>query len=273
MKLAFSSLACMEWPLEKVATEAGEFGYDGVELRGKEYRHLDPAMDPDQRRKVRDLFAASGLEIPCVTAYTRLTMADPEERKKSVETLKEQVQLAADLGARFVRTFGGPIPAGVELPDCLDYVASSLREVGEWAADYGVEVLLETHDDFSLSERVAEVMRKVDHPNVGVLWDVLHPVRFGEAPEETLERIGSYVRFVHLKDARRAGIGEYWPLTLLGRGEVPLQQIVKLLMDSGYDDYLCFEWEKPWHPEIEESEVALPHAVAFVEKFIADSAK
>jgi sugar phosphate isomerase/epimerase len=46
---------------------------------------------------------------------------------------------------------------------------------------------------------------------------------------------------------------------LTGDGTVPIRLIVKVLVASGYEGYYSFEWEKAWHPEIEEPEVAIPH--------------
>jgi predicted xylose isomerase-like sugar epimerase len=46
---------------------------------------------------------------------------------------------------------------------------------------------------------------------------------------------------------------------LTGKGDVPVAEQVKVLVGAGYRGYYCFEWEKKWHPEIEEPEVAFPH--------------
>jgi len=46
---------------------------------------------------------------------------------------------------------------------------------------------------------------------------------------------------------------------LTGTGDVPVSTQVQVLARAGYKGYYCFEWEKKWHPEIEEPEVAFPH--------------
>ena len=60
-----------------------------------------------------------------------------------------------------------------------------------------------------------------------------------------------------VKDARRTADGE-WRLVLLGAGEVPVAEMLGLLLAAGYPHWISVEWEKRWHPEIEEPEVALP---------------
>jgi sugar phosphate isomerase/epimerase len=46
---------------------------------------------------------------------------------------------------------------------------------------------------------------------------------------------------------------------LLGTGDVPVQEQVRVLASAGYQGFYGFEWEKKWQPAIEEPEVAFPH--------------
>ena len=43
----------------------------------------------------------------------------------------------------------------------------------------------------------------------------------------------------------------------MGKGEVPIFQAIDILYKGGYKGYYSFEWEKLWHPEIDEPEIAL----------------
>ncbi|HXY40118.1 MAG TPA: 6-phosphogluconolactonase, partial [Vicinamibacteria bacterium] len=82
---------------------------------------------------------------------------------------------------------------------------------------------------------------------------------FGEAPEEGGGVLGSLVRHVHLKDLRRPADGHLpWPPVLMGRGDFPGTAVLAWLKRTGYDRWVSFEWEKRWHAEIEDPEVALP---------------
>ena len=45
---------------------------------------------------------------------------------------------------------------------------------------------------------------------------------------------------------------------LPGEGEVPVRDMLGVLAAAGYPLWISVEWEKRWHPEIEEPEVALP---------------
>ena len=70
---------------------------------------------------------------------------------------------------------------------------------------------------------------------------------------------------MHVKDGRPIpNIPDTWELCLLNEGVVPLQEAYTALKHAGYDGYISLEWEKKWHPEIDEPEVALPQAVPLI---------
>jgi len=50
----------------------------------------------------------------------------------------------------------------------------------------------------------------------------------------------------------------------MGDGQVPHQAIDQVLKNGNYHGYLSLEWEKRWHPEIAEPEVAFPQFVEYM---------
>jgi sugar phosphate isomerase/epimerase len=53
---------------------------------------------------------------------------------------------------------------------------------------------------------------------------------------------------------------------LTGEGAFPLPELKGALQDLQYDRFLSFEWEKKWHPEIADAEIALPHFARWFRK-------
>ena len=49
-----------------------------------------------------------------------------------------------------------------------------------------------------------------------------------------------------------------WRPVLTGSGDFPAARVLALLKHASYERFVSVEWEKRWHPEIEDPEVALP---------------
>jgi sugar phosphate isomerase/epimerase len=131
-------------------------------------------------------------------------------------------------------------------------------------APEGVRVGLETHGDFARGKAAAEVARLADHPSVAIVWDVANALAGGDSVAESARAVAPFLAHVHLRDARPVVGRDHWLPVLAGRGAVPFGEALASLGALGYDGFVSFEWEKHWHPEIEEPEVALPDFVAAV---------
>ena len=88
MKLSFCTLGCPDWDLDTIAARGRDLGFDGVELRGVAGEHIGPDETPEDRTRIRDLFADAGLEIACIMGYSRFTLPDAEDRAESARALR-----------------------------------------------------------------------------------------------------------------------------------------------------------------------------------------
>ena len=269
MKLAFSNLAAPSWSIERVAEEATRLGYDGVELRLLNGEVIDPVRDRSAVRSAAGVLRGAGLDICAFDSSCRFNFDDPAERERQVQDLLHWIDLSQELAVPIVRIFGGAAsdPAAVDDEVSNGWVAQALAAAAPQAEQAGVTVALETHDAFSSARRVEEVLRVVDSSRVGALWDSHHPYEMGETPEEVVALFGTRLAHVHVKDARRVAPGSAaWQLVLLGEGEVPVRGQLDALRASGYDGYVSVEWEKKWHPDLPDPEVALPQHIAWLKE-------
>jgi sugar phosphate isomerase/epimerase len=115
---------------------------------------------------------------------------------------------------------------------------------------------MESHGDLVSKADLKYVMENVDTKKVGLIWDFMNAWSVTKEPvAEVYAAISKYIHHVHVKDGViRDGKVEY---RILGKGEAPVKEAIQLLQKGGYQGYYSFEWEKLWHPEIEEPEVAL----------------
>ena len=254
MRIAFSTLAFPAASLATAVSSGRSWGYTGVELRLIDGELIDPAMPAAARAAVKQATAAAGLPIVAVDSSIRLTGDDPGPE------VQRFLELASDWESPLLRVFGGPLDGQPAVRRQQVEGAARVLEAAIPAAErLGVAIGLETHDAFAASAQVAEVLALVDSPWVGAVWDSHHPHRAGERPAEVHRNLVGRILLAQVKDARRdAGREDGWQLVLLGQGEVPVREILGLLDGGGYRGWVSVEWEKRWHPEIEEPEVALP---------------
>jgi sugar phosphate isomerase/epimerase len=275
MKLAFSTLGCPQWGLEKVAEVAVALGYEGLELRALD-GSLDllarPELRPGAIAATRARLADLGLSICCVDTSCSFDSADDGERRAQVEIAVRHCALAAALGAPLVRIFPDKIPAGATREATRDRIAASLGEVARRVPD-GVHVGLETHGDFARGAAAAEIAGMADHRAVALIWDVANSLAAGDTVGEAARAVAPFLAHVHLRDARPVEGREHWLPVLAGSGAVPFGEAIAALEGLGYDGYVSFEWEKYWHPEIEEPEVALPDFAAAMRRALAGAGR
>lgn len=267
MKIAFTTLACPSWTIHETVEAGVRLGYDGLELRLLDGEVLDPVADERKIAHAVQVAREASLPVCAFDTSCRFNLRDPVDRRRQVEELLAWIRLAGRHGVPVVRVFGGDREPG----DCASeeeantWIVGSLQQAVPATEREGVTVALETHDDFSSARRLAAVLAEVPSPHVGALWDSHHPYRMGESADEVIVLLGERIVHVHVKDARRVGPDESdWQLVLLGEGEVPVRQQLEALRRIGYEGYVSIEWEKKWHPELAEPEVALSEGIAWL---------
>lgn len=263
MKLAYTSLACPGWTIEQAVSAAADTGYEAIEWRLADGNIIDSSASIEVRRRLREVPRAHGIAVSCLDSSCQAVRETAEERVATLEEGRRMLDLAAEIGAPSLRVFGGGLPVQTTRAAVLEPTAEVLRSLAEYGSGRDVTVLLETHDAWTNSEDVLALLQAVAHPAFKVLWDTHHTYRFGERPAQTLALLGDAIAYTHIKDSRLNGPGD-WTYCLLGEGDLPLHEICAALKESGYDGYVSLEWEKKWHPEIEEPEVALPQAAPYV---------
>ncbi len=267
--LAFSTLGCPDWTFEQAAAHAAQHGYAGLEVRIYNGDIIPANLSADERSNIKQILRQYQIKLVGIGASTRFAFPDAATRQENLEQLVAYLELANDLEVPMVRTFGSPGQLDISMDEAIQHVADALNAAAPAAERLGVDIILETHDAFCKGVDVGAVLDQVSSDAIGAVWDVHHPFRMGEDIETTWRAIGSRTKHVHIKDARRRPDGS-WQLVLLGEGEVPCQDVVKLLAEKGYNGYLSAEWEKKWHPEIEEPEVALPQHAEVLRRWMAE---
>lgn len=268
MKISFTTLACPTWSWEKIVDEASRLGYDGIEIRGLQGKMFAPECKPFLAGNIAETLRQlkeKRLEICCLD--TSCAFHDEEKFEAALEEGRATIRLAGQLGVPYIRVFGDKIPDKARKAETIAKVAQGLQTLGQYAEDKGVVVLIETHGDFSRSADVLAALQMTSSEAVGVLWDIANPYKYGETGEpmqDTFGQLGRYIKHTHMKDTVGKGYRE--KIVLPGEGDIPIGEAVEVLRSNGYDGWLSYEWEKRWHPEIPEPEIALPAFIQYIKQ-------
>lgn len=257
LPIGFSTLGCPGWEWSKILDFAQSNNFSAIELRGLQGK-MDlpslPEFSPERIAQSKKEAAAHGLRISCLGSSAHMHETDPEKHQAQLADARKFIDLASALDTPYVRVFGDKIVGPKE--ESIEHVAKGLRQLGDYAGPKKVTVLIESHGDFTQSSALKTILEKAGSPHVALLWDAHHTYVSGkEEPEFTVGELGKYIRHTHLKDSRPDGNDVRYVLT--GQGQVPVKRQVEALKKIGYKGYYSFEWEKVWHPDIEEPEIAI----------------
>jgi len=259
MKHSFMSFSTPKLSLAEMIQVAERYGYDGIEPRlDAGHAHgVEVSTTPEQRATIRQLLADTEIRLACLA--TSLRYADPGHTEDMLRQTHERIDLAGDIGAPTLRVFGGKIPRGISRERAIELLVESLGAVAERAAERGVTLCLETHDDWCNPLHVLAVMEQLNLPAIAVNWDVMHPVRTRQATmDESFAALKPWIRHLHVHD----GVGEGVELAPIGEGEYDHWRVIELLMTIDFDGYVSGEWIN-WEPY----DVHLPRELATLKRY------
>ena len=226
-RIAFSTLAFPDADLATAVSLGRDWGYGGVELRLIDGELIDPSMPAAARAEVKRTVAAAGLPIVAVDSSIRLTGEDPGPE------LRRFLELASDWESPLVRVFGGAAARPTSRPRRaqLEGAARVLEASVPAAERLGVAVGVETHDSFSASSTVAELLALVESAVGRRRVGQPSPAPDGRAPRRDLAPTSADASCS--RRSRTPGKSpkreDGWQLVLLGEGEVPVRDMLGLL--------------------------------------------
>lgn len=267
-----------------------KIGLDGIEIiiQTDGYPCAIPLnATKEQINEVKEKLNDVGLEVSGVTPYLNLfNSLDENVRQKECEDLKKVIDIANMLNAKNIRIYGGKFVDGEEDPDGakLRQLVKSMRECGDYCSQYGIRLCLENHFGTMTTDAktTAEIVRQIDHPNVGILYDQANIAFFpAEEYDEAIELQKDKIYYVHCKDlVYRGGVPQKPKFNMVshvneedrtvhsripGQGILNWPGILRKLKEIGYDGWLSLEYERRWQQiDLPEASVGMPQAVKYI---------
>ncbi|MDE3165855.1 MAG: sugar phosphate isomerase/epimerase [Acidobacteriota bacterium] len=276
LPIGVSTLGCPKWDWNTILRNTSQWGFAALELRGiQDQMDLPKCAEFSGTRlqgTLRDL-AAANLAVSDLGASAQMHEPDPVKRAKHMDEARRFIDLAHQMGTPYVRVFPNQFVPGEDKLVTFARISQGLHELGEYARPANVTVIVESHGEFRRGETLLPILEGAKSKNVAFLWDAHHTCVEGEKPADTWAELGKYTRHTHLKDSLPipGKPKEDRRYVLTGTGDIPVKEIVAVLVRGGYQGYYCFEWEKRWHPEIDEPEVAFPQYATTMRQYLSDA--
>ena len=267
MKISFSTIACHDFSWTEIYSMAKDLGFNGIEIRGLGDDIFAVKAKPftgTELPKTVEKLKKLNLEIPCLSSGCCLKFADKKE--ETIAELKSYTELAQKLGTPYIRVLAdlNPAPEG-EVDD--EAVAAVLKEAAKEAEKAGVTLIVETNGVYSDTKRLRKLLEATGSDNVGALWDMHHPYRYAnEAPEQTVENLGKFIKYIHVKDSVMDGGKVIYKL--MGKGDLPIGEMLAALQKINYDGYICLEWVRRWSKELERPGIVFPQFATFMKPYL-----
>lgn len=161
-----------EWDVPTILKVCKEAGIGAVELRTTHKHGIEPSISAEARKEVKDRFADAGVTLWGLGSVCEFHSPDVAVVAKNIETCKQFLQLAHDIGARGVKVRPNGLPKNVPEAKTLEQIGKSLIPCGQEAANLGCEVWVEVHGGgTSHPPRMKTIMETANHPGVGVTWN------------------------------------------------------------------------------------------------------
>jgi L-ribulose-5-phosphate 3-epimerase len=87
------------------------------------------------------------------------------------------------------------------------------------------------HGEYGTGESLARITRRIASPRLGVNYDTANVLFYGKKlPDEELPSCIGDVRYMHIKD--KAGAQAEWNFPALGKGDLRLDKVLRMLADA-----------------------------------------
>ena len=226
--------------LREKLTAIAEAGYDGLEIFEQDF-----IADEGSPRMIGEMIRDHGLEILLFQPFRDFEGLPEGLRERAFSRAERKFDLMQELGTDLMLVCSSISPKSL---GGIDRAADDFRELGERAAKRGLRVGFEAlawgrhindHRD------AWEVVRRADHPNVGLILDSFHTLARKIDPE-TIRRIpGDRIFFVQVADAPMIEMDLlYWSRhfrNMPGEGDLDVTGFMQAVAATGYDGPVSLE--------------------------------
>jgi sugar phosphate isomerase/epimerase len=245
--------------------EVRHAGFDHVDLTDSWIRPGDLGEAGAERLRLTAADAGLGISAVSITRRSLLT-PDPDRARANLAYVLRTIRTLPQLGASVLclglhdpltaeqrrATWFWHVPGAsdVDTDEERDRAAALFAEVGDAAAEVGVEISLELYEDTLLgtADGAVDLIRRIDRANVGICPDIGNLVRLHREIEpwrDMLAKTLPYANYWQVKNYLRdvdLATGAYFTAPApLPTGYIDYRSALGMALDLGFSGPLCVE--------------------------------
>lgn len=237
-----TSIATVSVPgeLREKLSAIADAGFDGVEIFEQDFLAFDGGP-----KEVGRIIKDHGLEITLFQPFRDFEGLPEPERTKAFDRAERKFDLMNELGTDLVLICSSLHPKAL---GGIDRAADDFSELGERAAKKSIRVGYEAlaWGKHVWDHRDAwEIVRRANHPNIGLILDSFHTLGRGIDSESIRSVPADKIFFLQLADAPLIEMDLfYWSRhfrNMPGEGDLDLLSFMKAVMATGYSGPLSLE--------------------------------
>ncbi|SMC99723.1 sugar phosphate isomerase/epimerase and 4-hydroxyphenylpyruvate domain-containing protein [Rhizobium sp. RU36D] len=239
MKTSIATVSISGELPEKLAAIA-RAGFDGVEIFENDFLAFD-GSPADVGRMVRDF----GLEITLFQPFRDFEGMPEPHRSRTFDRAERKFDIMQQLGTDLVLVCSNVSPVSL---GGIDRAAADFHELGERAAKRGLKVGYEAlawGRHISDHRDAWEIVRRADHPNIGLILDSFHTLSRKIDIKSIRSIPKDKIFIVQLADAPLIDMDLlYWSRhfrNMPGEGDLAVTDFTAAIAATGYDGYFSLE--------------------------------
>ncbi len=231
-------------PIEDFLSWCRENEVKYVELRRSDIEEENLIME-DKAEKVARLLEKFNVKVSQLAAGNDFVQPSDETLYAQVKMIGKLCKVIKILDVNQLRIDGGWPKEGVPENKFKDLVIHGIEKSLEFAEKEDVYFALDNHGEITNNYLFQlEIFEKIKSRRLGANLDTMNYRWYGYEIEELTKiykEIAPYTLHTHLKDG--TGIKPNYKGKVLGEGEVPINEAIKILKDAGYKGVWCIEYE------------------------------
>ncbi len=231
-----------EVPFIERIHKAKQAGFNAIELWNWVDRDL---------KDLKNICKKNKIEIPSVPGISKSQIVNPEDMSKCIQEFKKALETAVYLNSKYIVVHvnalqmdgtAKPVSNSVSDQQKDEAILSVIYEIVPLAKKEGIVVCFEPLNTFvdhmgyylNHSQKAFDIIRKVNSPNLKLLYDIYHMQIMEGNITSTIENNLDLIGYIHVADVP----GRHEP----GTGEINFKNIYKKLKEINFNGYIGFEY-------------------------------